>query len=180
MDESSCRPYITVMSDQTDASHPDAGQPDAGQTAETSPPSDKATTPEQPQAAPAQAEASPADTFKQGMGLLWKAARSTVDEIKTEVNRGGVADSLKQAGRELEDAANQAATALESFLERMAPQARPPAQQGRPADTAPPTANPDTGNTAAKPPAAPAEDTAVGADDGDDTRDGEMRIKIDE
>ncbi len=85
--------------------------------------------PSAPAAEPGQPEASPADTFKQGMGLLWKAARATVDEIKTEVNNGGVTDSLKQAGRDLEDAANQAAKALESFVERVAPPQDPPAQQ---------------------------------------------------
>lgn len=60
----------------------------------------------------------PAEAFKKGLGLLWKAARSAADEIKREVQKGGVTDALQQAGRDLEDAANQAARALEGFIER--------------------------------------------------------------
>lgn len=81
--------------------------------------------------------ASPADTFKQGMGLLWKAAQASAHEIKAEVNKQGVGDSLKRAGRDLEDAANQAAKALESFIDRVGPQETPPAQQGWPVDVPP-------------------------------------------
>ena len=128
------------------------------------------------------------------MGLLWKAAVSTVAEIKQEVNKGGVTDSLKQAGRELEDAANQAATALESFIERVAPQAKPAAQpQHRwPAPHTPPAPNagpaPDATATAPVPAPAPTQPevpspnppqgdaaTTEGAEGG-----GEMRIQIDE
>jgi hypothetical protein len=60
----------------------------------------------------------PGEVFKKGLSLLWKAARSAADEIKHEVEKGGVTDALKQAGRDLEDAANQAAKALEGFVER--------------------------------------------------------------
>lgn len=60
----------------------------------------------------------PGEVFKKGLGLLWQAARSAADEIKREVDKGGVTDALQQAGRDLEEAANQAAKALEGFVER--------------------------------------------------------------
>jgi hypothetical protein len=63
----------------------------------------------------------PADTFKKGMGLLWKAARGVAEEIKQEVEKGGVSDALQQAGRELEEAATHAAKAVESFIDRSGP-----------------------------------------------------------
>ena len=63
----------------------------------------------------------PGETFKQGISLLWRAARSAADEIKREVEKGGVTDALRQAGRDLENAATQAARTLEGFIERVGP-----------------------------------------------------------
>ncbi|HZO13643.1 MAG TPA: hypothetical protein VFB62_10300 [Polyangiaceae bacterium] len=63
----------------------------------------------------------PSETFKQGISLLWRAARSAADEIKREVEKGGVTDALRQAGRDLENAASQAARTLEGFIERVGP-----------------------------------------------------------
>jgi hypothetical protein len=59
-----------------------------------------------------------ADTFKQGLGLLWKAAKSAATEIKDEVEKGGVSDALQQAGRELETAAAQVGKTLDDFVQR--------------------------------------------------------------
>jgi hypothetical protein len=72
-----------------------------------------AETPEQPER--------PGEAFKQGISMLWKAARSAADEIKREVERGGVTDALRQAGRDLETAASQAARAIEGFMDRVGP-----------------------------------------------------------
>lgn len=68
-----------------------------------------------------QADERPGETFKQGISLLWRAARSAADEIKREVEKGGVTDALRQAGRDLENAATQAARTLEGFIERVGP-----------------------------------------------------------
>lgn len=65
----------------------------------------------------------PAEDFKEGLNLLWKAALGTADEIKKEVDKGGVGDALRDAGRELEVAAAKAASTLESFLDRVSPAA---------------------------------------------------------
>jgi len=66
-------------------------------------------------------EQKPGEAFKQGLGLLWKAAKSTADELKKEVDKGRVGGALSQAGQELENAATQAAKAVEQFLGRMSP-----------------------------------------------------------
>ena len=62
----------------------------------------------------------PTADFKQGLALLWKAAVGTATEIKKEVDKGGVGDALKDAGRELEVAANAAARTIEGFVDRVA------------------------------------------------------------
>jgi hypothetical protein len=64
------------------------------------------------------------DAFKKGMGLLWQAARTAADEIKREVEKGHVTETLQQAGKELESAAHHAAKALEDFIGRASP--KPP------------------------------------------------------
>lgn len=64
------------------------------------------------------------EALERGLGLLWRAAKSAADEIKREVDSAGVKDSLKQAGRDLEHAAQEASKALEEFFERGGP--RPP------------------------------------------------------
>ncbi len=63
----------------------------------------------------------PAEAFKQGIGLLWKAARSTADEIKREVERGGISEAIQAAGRELENAATQAAKSIEGLVAKVQP-----------------------------------------------------------
>lgn len=68
-----------------------------------------------------QSELDAKESFRKGMGLLWRAARTAADEIKREVEKGGVKDSLKQAGRELEAAAEHAAKTLEGMLQRIGP-----------------------------------------------------------
>jgi hypothetical protein len=85
--------------------------------------SDKPAEPQTPPEAdpPQQEQPRPAEAFKQGIGLLWKAAQSAADEIKREVDKGGVSDALHQAGRDLEVAANQATKALEEFIQRVSP-----------------------------------------------------------
>jgi len=63
----------------------------------------------------------PAEAFKQGLGLLWQAARSTADEIRREVDKGRVGEALQQAGRELERAATQASGVVEQLIGKVRP-----------------------------------------------------------
>ncbi|MEM9874381.1 MAG: hypothetical protein AAF928_05775 [Myxococcota bacterium] len=100
-------------------------------------PADEATAP------PAE-DAPPAETFKQGLGLLWKAAVAATDEIKREVERGQVTETLQQAGKELESAAQQAAQAFEGFIGRVAPSGKPPAS-GDPFPSGKPSGEPSGG-----------------------------------
>lgn len=94
---------------------------------------------------PGEAAAEAGEAFRQGMGLLWQAAVAATEEIKREVDRAEVSDTLQQAGRDLETAAQQAAQALEGFIDRVNTGKKPPPggnpfPQGGPAGTPPPTA----------------------------------------
>jgi len=99
-----------------------------GVSAETSRVEDQPTDPSNTEAqrspSGSDSEESPGAQLKQGLNLLWKAATGTAQEIKREIGRSGVSDTLQQAGRELESAANQAAQSLESFIEKVQP--KPP------------------------------------------------------
>ncbi|MCA9620302.1 MAG: hypothetical protein KC731_14870 [Myxococcales bacterium] len=109
----------------------------------------------------------PGEAFKKGLGLLWKAARGAAEEIKREVEKGGVSDALQQAGRELEQAATDAAKAVESFIDRSGPP-KPDYQDKWP---------PDQAGEKAK-----MADEGVPADGGTDPTTGErrdMRIQLD-
>jgi hypothetical protein len=143
---------------------------------------------DEPTSAPPSESERPAEVFKKGLGLLWKAARSAADEIKREVEKGGVAETLQQAGRDLEDAANQAAKALEGFIERAGSHKPrysdrwPPAENetvSRDATTDP--VGPDGRSSTGQPPqpqgAAPASPDG-GLDEQGEPRD--IRIQIDE
>ncbi|HHH28685.1 MAG TPA: hypothetical protein ENK57_10130 [Polyangiaceae bacterium] len=102
--------------------------------------------PKQPEEQPderSQTDETPAEAFRKGMGFLWKAARGVADEIKREVEKGGVSDALQQAGRELEEAATHAAKAVESFIDRSGP--KPPSYQDRWPPTGGTTAPDDEG-----------------------------------
>lgn len=72
------------------------------------------------------ADDSSTDAFKKGVGLLWKAARAAANEIKREVEKGGVRESLERAGHDLEIAAQEAAKAVEDFIERAGPKSPNP------------------------------------------------------
>jgi hypothetical protein len=65
----------------------------------------------------------PSEALKQGFRLLWQAASSAADEIKREVQKGGVSQALQNAGRELESAATHAAKAIEEIFAKVGPAA---------------------------------------------------------
>jgi len=137
----------------------------------------------EPEAAAAEPEASaedeqrPGEAFKQGLGLLWKAAKSTADELKKEVDKGRVTGALSSAGQELEKAASQAAKAVEHFIGRMGP-GDPKMDEWPAGEGDPPKDEPARG----EPPKAKQVDADIPADGGK-TEDGErrdMRIQVEE
>ncbi|MEQ9324521.1 MAG: hypothetical protein RIF41_35480 [Polyangiaceae bacterium] len=131
------------------------------------PPTDGA--PEEPRVE----EEKPSEAFRKGMGFLWKAARGVADEIKREVDKGGVSDALQQAGRELEEAATHAAKAVESFIDRSGP--KPPNYQNEwpPTDGTTPPATPGSESKMA--------DADIPEDGGvdDEGQKRDMRIQVD-
>lgn len=111
-------------------------------------------------------EMSSAEALKKGMGLLWKAAKTAADEIQRDVDVDAVKTSLKRAGKDIEDAANQAAKAVEDFVDR---------QTGNPSEPTP-------GPTATPAPGAQQVDADIpddgGTDDNGEERD--FRIQVDD
>jgi hypothetical protein len=118
----------------------------------------------------------PGEVFKKGLSLLWKAARSAADEIKHEVEKGGVTDALKQAGRDLEDAANQAAKALEGFVERAGGHKPNYTDQWPPPGGSPPEASAQPPQPEGAAPAAP----DGGLDENGERRDVRIQIEDDD
>jgi hypothetical protein len=120
-------------------------------------------------------EERPGAQLKQGLSLLWKAATGTAQEIKREIGRSGVSDTLQQAGRDLEGAANQAAKSLESFIEKVQPKPPKYSQQW------PQSPPPEPPSDQADPPSSPPEPEKK--QDGGTTETGErrdMRIQVDD
>jgi hypothetical protein len=82
----------------------------------------------------------PKVAFKRGMGLLWQAARTVAGDVKREVEKAHVKESLQQAGKEIEQAAAEAAKALESFIGRAGGEPKPDyTDEWPPKDAKPPT-----------------------------------------
>jgi hypothetical protein len=124
---------------------------------------------ETPKADPAAAspeQPKPAEALRQGFRLLWQAASSAADEIKREVQKGGVSHALQNAGRELESAATHAAKALDEIFSKVGP--NPPAYQKK----WPPDGGPDAKQVDADIP------PDGGVDEKGERRD--MRIQVDE
>ncbi len=68
-----------------------------------------------------EAQPDPAAAVKQAAGLLWQAARAAGQEIKREVEKAGLKDHIRAAGREIENAAQAAAKELEGFIAKVQP-----------------------------------------------------------
>jgi len=58
----------------------------------------------------------PADQFKQGIGLLWRAAVGAASSVKKEMDRTDLGRSIEDAGRELARAATNVASRISSEL----------------------------------------------------------------
>ena len=63
----------------------------------------------------------PAKAVKEGLGLLWQAARGAASEIQREVVKAGIGGHIRAAAGEIESAAQAASKELESFIARVAP-----------------------------------------------------------
>jgi hypothetical protein len=125
-------------------------------------------------AAKGEPKAAPGEAFRAGVGLLWQAARGAADEIKREVAKGNVSEAVQRAGRDLEQAAAEAAKAIEGFLGRIGPgdpKTSPwPGAGPPPADEAP----------AAKAPASKAEPKDDDEPNDDAAKRRDMRIHLDD
>jgi hypothetical protein len=59
--------------------------------------------------------------FKQGLGLLWRAAREAATGFKKELDRSGLAQSIDTAGREFARAATNVAQRIEKEIKKVQP-----------------------------------------------------------
>jgi hypothetical protein len=67
----------------------------------------------------------PADQVKEGLGLLWSAARQAAGGIREELDRTQVGKSIDDAGRELGRAVTNVATRLGAELKKVQPSREP-------------------------------------------------------
>jgi hypothetical protein len=82
----------------------------------------------------------PVDDLKQGLGLLFRAAKGAVEKLPTDKIEGAVKDGAKEVGRAFETVANELDKAFTNATHRTGSQ--PPVQ-------APPNAQPPEPTTAA-------------------------------
>lgn len=62
-----------------------------------------------------------ADNLKQGLNLLWKAAKKTAHDVKKDVTVQTVTRAIEDAGREIARAAENVAGKVEEELRKIAP-----------------------------------------------------------
>jgi hypothetical protein len=63
----------------------------------------------------------PKEDLKQGLGLLWRAARKTAGEIRKDLDRSDVGKAIDDAGRELVRAASNVVGFIGSELKKAQP-----------------------------------------------------------
>jgi hypothetical protein len=68
----------------------------------------------------------PVDDLKQGLGLLFRAAKGAVEKLPTDKIEGAVKDGAKEVGRAFETVANELDKAFTNATHR--PGSQPPAQ----------------------------------------------------
>ena len=71
----------------------------------------------------------PVEDLKEGLGLLWRAATGTAQELKRQMDDAGLSEKIQQASRDIETVANQAAEQVGQMLAGVKP---PPAHYGGP------------------------------------------------
>ncbi|WP_437589233.1 hypothetical protein [Sorangium sp. So ce1000] len=68
----------------------------------------------------------PKEDLKQGLSLLWRAARKTADDLRKDLDRSSVGKAIDDAGRELVRAATNVVGRIGAELSKGPPQAPPP------------------------------------------------------
>ena len=63
----------------------------------------------------------PAENVKQGLGLLWKAAKKVAKDVKKDVTVSTVSSTIEEAGREVARAATNVAEKVGHELEKIRP-----------------------------------------------------------
>lgn len=63
----------------------------------------------------------PAENVKQGLGLLWKAAKKVARDVKKDVTVASVSHTLEDAGREIARAATNVAEKVGEEIEKIRP-----------------------------------------------------------
>lgn len=63
----------------------------------------------------------PAENVKQGLGLLWKAAKKVAKDVKKDVTVSTVSHTIEDAGREIARAATNVAEKVGEELEKIRP-----------------------------------------------------------
>jgi len=63
---------------------------------------------EQPEQAESQEQATPGEAFKQGMDLIWQAARGAVGGLRHEIRKADIVGGLRSAAQEMKRAADSA------------------------------------------------------------------------
>ena len=70
----------------------------------------------------------PVDDLKQGLGLLFRAAKGAVDRLPTDKIEGAVKEGAKEVGKAFESVANELDKAFTSVTHRATGSSPPPAQ----------------------------------------------------
>lgn len=77
-------------------------------------------------------ERPPSEQVKEGLGLLWKAARQTASSVQKELDKSSLGKSLEEAGREVERAISNVGKRIGEELKGAQPKDEPRAGVGSP------------------------------------------------
>jgi hypothetical protein len=83
------------------------------------------------------AEPDPTDALKQGLGLLWQAAKGAARDLRKDADKAGVGKVVEDAGRGLEAAVTGVARGLEQLVAKVQP---PPPKYQEPGEWKAPSA----------------------------------------
>ncbi|MEJ7735033.1 MAG: hypothetical protein WKG00_38320 [Polyangiaceae bacterium] len=74
---------------------------------------------------PGRKDRAPSEQVREGLGLLWKAARQTATGIHKELDKSSLGKSLEVAGREVERAVTNVASRIGEELKKVQPKDEP-------------------------------------------------------
>lgn len=63
----------------------------------------------------------PTENVKQGLGLLWKAAKKVAKDVRKDVNVANVSNTIEEAGREIARAATNVAEKVGEEIDKIRP-----------------------------------------------------------